>query len=75
MVRVDGNPWLERRSGSLLGLNSEQVRGWIAWYCEAANLRCSLERLLVEAGKVEGTVKALTKTKVRKAARRISAGR
>ena len=84
MAQQSGN--VESREGSLVGRDVSEVRSWVEHYLASCGLACSADRLMAVAGKVEGTAAGvtrsregrilhlLTKTKLRKARRRILSG-
>ncbi|MFN7735528.1 MAG: hypothetical protein ACK52S_13115 [Pirellula sp.] len=59
---------------SLVGKPTESVRSWTAWYILRRNLESlTVDRLLHEAMREQGTHAGVTKTKIRRAAARLIA--
>ena len=59
-------------SGSLLGLSAEKVYRWADWYRKRRGITwLSTDELIKVALRVDGTTSRVTKTKLRKAARRV----
>lgn len=54
---------------SLSELAAEEVRSWVADYIRMGRLSFTVDELIAEALRVEGTRRGVTKTKVRKARR------
>lgn len=59
---------------SLVGKPTEAVRSWTAWYIQRRKLQpLSVDQLLREALREQGTYARVTKTKIRRAAARLVA--
>ncbi len=59
---------------TLVGKPTEAVRSWTAWYMERRKLKhLSVDQLLREALREQGTYAGVNKTKIRRAAARLVA--
>lgn len=59
---------------SLVGKPAEAIRSWTAWYIQRRNMESlTVDQLLYEAMREQGTHAGVTKTKIRRAAARLIA--